>query len=131
MSELENKITTLEEKLARYEALNLSNLLLLDEYGSGRLIDLVAETAATLINAETVAIPMLSPDRLFVQYQHVYGKHKDAFHGLSLPVEKAGLCGWVLEHRKPILSNNLFDDPRVLKETAKTLGITCATVVPL
>ena len=41
------------------------------------------------------------------------------------------MCGWVLEHREPILSNNLYDDPRVLKETAKTLGITCATVVPL
>ena len=131
MGELDDKVTALEKKLARYEALSMSNRLLLDEYGSGRIIDVVAETAATLINAETVAIPMLSPDSHLVQYQHVYGKHKDAFQGLSLPVEKAGLCGWVLENRKPILSNNLTDDPRVLKETAKALSITCATVVPL
>ncbi len=131
MGELEDKIDALEKKLARHETLSLTKRLLLDESDTGRIIDVVAETAATLINAETVAVPMLSPDRHFVQYQHAYGKHKDAFHGLSLPVEKAGLCGWVLEHRKPILSNNLSDDPRVLKETAKKHGITCATVVPL
>lgn len=131
MGELEDKIIALEKKLARYEALSLSKRLLLDESDSGRIIDLVAKTAAMLINAETVAVPMLSPDSLFVQYHHVYGKHKDTFQDLSLPIEKAGLCGWVLENRKPILSNNLYDDPRVLKETAKALGITCATLVPL
>lgn len=131
MGELEVKITALEKKLARHEALSLSTRLLIDESDSSGIIDAVAETAATLINAETVAVPMLSPDSLFVQYQHAYGKHKEIFQGLSLPIEKAGLCGWVLENRKPILSNNLYDDPRVLKETAKALGITCATVVPL
>lgn len=67
------------KKLARYEALSLSNRLLLDESGSSRIIYIVAETAATLINAEPVAVPMLSPDSLFVQYHHVYGKHKNAF----------------------------------------------------
>jgi GAF domain-containing protein len=131
IAEYLDKIESLEKKLRRREELDLLKQQLLDQTDPRILIDVVAEAAARLINAETVAIPILTPDNLHVRYEHAWGKHKDIFLGLSIPVEKAGLCGWVLENRKAIFTNRLMDDPRVLRETAAALGINAAALAPL
>lgn len=124
-------IEALEKKLRKYQELDLIKRQLLGQEDTGRLLDMLAEAAARLINAETVAIPMLSADSRQVRYDHAWGRHMGAFKGISMPIEKAGLCGWVLENRRPILTNHLRDDPRVIKETAAALGINSAALSPL
>ena len=125
------EIESLEKKLRKYQELDLIKRQLLGQDDTGRLLDMLAEAAARLIDAETVAIPMLSADSRQVRYDHAWGRHKDAFKGISVPIEKAGLCGWVLENRRPILTNHLQDDPRVVKEMSAALGISSAVLSPL
>jgi GAF domain-containing protein len=127
----EKEIQDLKDKLEKYESLESNLLHFAEEPDPARLIDIVAQTAARMIRADTVAVPMLSPDNLEIHYGHVYGTNKEKLLSTRLPIEKAGLCGWVLENRKSILCENLIDDPRVLKDLAKELGYTTAVLAPL
>ena len=135
MEELQNsyerEIQDLKDKLEKYESLESNLLHFAEEPDPARLIDIVAQTAARMIRADTVAVPMLSPDNLEIHYGHVYGRNKEKFLSIRLPIEKSGLCGWVLENRKSILCENLIDDPRVSKDLAKELGYTTAALAPL
>jgi len=127
----ENGQDAVQERLKKCEALDGPILKLVSESDPHGLMTYVAETAASLIDAETVTLPTLSPDNLEVRYDYACGKHKDIFLGLSLPIERAGLCGWVIENRRAIMTDRLQDDPRVKKEMARELGITTALLVPL
>ncbi len=127
----EDTVSALKERIERLEAFEDLLLELAAESDYDKLMDMVARTAAAVINAETLVVPMLSPDRLEVRYDHVFGKHGGAFKHGVLPIDNAGLCGWVLENRRPILTNDLLEDPRVKKELAKALDIHSAIVVPL
>jgi PAS domain-containing protein len=135
MEELQNsyerEIQDLKDKLEKYESLESNLLHFAEEDDPARLIDIVAQTAAHMISADTVAVPILSPDNLEIYYGHVYGRNKEKFLSIRLPIENAGLCGWVLENRESILCENLIDDPRVSKDLAKELGYTTATLAPL
>ncbi|MGC2423233.1 MAG: GAF domain-containing protein [Nitrospirota bacterium] len=127
----EEEIQDLKDKLEKYESLESNLLHFAEEPDPARLIDIVAKTAARMIRADTVAVPMLSPDNLEIHYGHVYGRNKEKFLSIRLPIEKSGLCGWVLENRKSILCENLIDDPRVSRDLAKELNYTTAALVPL
>ena len=135
MEELQNsyerEIQDLKDKLEKNESLESNLLHFAEEPDPARLIYIVAQTAARMIRADTVAVPMLSPDNLEIHYGHVYGRNKEKFLSIRLPIEKSGLCGWVLENRKSILCENLIEDPRVSKDLAKELGYTTAALAPL
>jgi PAS domain-containing protein len=127
----EKEIQDLKGKLEKYERLESNLLHFAEEPDPARLIDIVAQTAAHMISADTVAVPMLSPDNLEIHYVHVYGRNKEKFLSVRLPIEKSGLCGWVLENREPILCKNLIEDSRVSKDLAKELDYTTAALAPL
>ncbi|HLB24956.1 MAG TPA: GAF domain-containing protein [Nitrospirota bacterium] len=127
----EREIVRLKDRLERYESLEAAQLLLVSEPDTDRLIELVAETAARLLDAETVAVPILSQDNLQVRYGHACGKNRDVFLGIVLPIEDSGLCGWSLDNRISILCPDLMRDPRVKKDLVKALGYSSAALAPL
>jgi PAS domain-containing protein len=127
----EKEIQDLKGRLEKYESLESDLLRFAEEPDPAALIDIVAQSAARIIRADTVAVPILSPDNLEIYYGHVCGRNKEKFLSIRLPIENAGLCGWVLENRESILCENLIDDPRVLKDQAKELGYTTAVLAPL
>ncbi len=96
-----------------------------------RLACVIAQTAARLIRADTVAVPLLSPDNLKIHYGHVCGRNSDKFPDAHIPVEKSGLCCWVMDNRKSILCENLAEDLRVSKDPAMKLGYNTAALAPL
>jgi len=96
-----------------------------------RRMELLAEAAARLVGAETLLIPVVSPDNREVLYPYGVGRLSGTFKGLNVAIENAGLCGWVMENRKPLVSNEVPEDPRVNRDTVKALGVTCAALAPL
>ncbi|WP_297528414.1 putative bifunctional diguanylate cyclase/phosphodiesterase [Thiohalobacter sp.] len=64
------------------------------------VLDLIAQRARQLINAETVLIPIL--DRACQQYTYRAGAGANVAEivGESLPLD-FGVCGWVWRHQKP------------------------------
>ena len=65
-----------------------------------KLLQLVAERAQRLIQAETLLIPILTPDCDEYTYRAGCGKNAEEIVGQSLPLE-FGICGWVWRNRRP------------------------------
>ncbi len=106
-------------------------MAILSELDTREVFRLITEKARLLINAETVAIPVISEDRSTITYEEASGKKRELLKGMSLPMSEGGLCAWVVEHRRPILTNSLWSDPRANKEVVKKLNVNEAIVVPL
>ncbi len=120
-----------ESCAGRMEAIEEAQRILASEPDPDAILDKLAGAAEGIINAETIAVALLSEDRKNVRYAHARGKYAETLESTVLPLTGAGLCGWVLRHKKPILSINLLDDPRVMREAAAEMGIHTALVSPL
>lgn len=66
----------------------------------GKVFEMVAERARTLIDSETLLIPLLDQNCEQYTYRAGCGKNADEIIGESLPLD-FGVCGWVWKHKKP------------------------------
>ncbi|WP_457555600.1 DUF835 domain-containing protein [Candidatus Pyrohabitans sp.] len=113
------------------EALQEVCMAILSELDTSEVFRLITEKARRLISAETVAIPVISKDRSTITYREASGKKKELLRGMSLPMSEGGLCAWVVENRRAILTNSLWSDPRANRDVVKKLRVNEAIVVPL
>ncbi len=70
------------------------------ELGLQKVLDLVAERARELIDAETLLIPILDRECSSYTYRAGCGRDADEIVGETLPLEY-GICGWVWRHKRP------------------------------
>lgn len=70
------------------------------ELGLDALFQLVTQRAQTLIQAETVLIPLLDEECQYYTYRAGFGKNAEEIVGESLPLD-FGVCGWVWRHKRP------------------------------
>lgn len=93
------------------------------------LLDLVANKARDLIQAESILIPMLNKERTHYQYRAASGKNAELILGQKFLV-RIGMCGWVLTKEIPLLfgegSEWLMD-----QKTQWEAGMQSALLVPL
>ncbi len=66
------------------------------------VLALVAETACQVVQAETLAVPMVDPDRRTFTYRAASGDHAALVLGHTFPIHE-GNCGWVIRTRRPLL----------------------------
>jgi diguanylate cyclase (GGDEF)-like protein/PAS domain S-box-containing protein len=103
--------TTHEEKIAQLEAqlrwredeialLREAVAAISSEMKLDVLLDLIAKQAQSLIQAETVLIPVVNHHANEYSYRAGVGKNVEEIVGESLPLE-FGLCGWVWRHKRP------------------------------
>lgn len=65
-----------------------------------KIFKIVSERARTLVQSETVLIPLLDENCETYTYRGGSGKNSDEIIGESLPLE-FGICGWVWKHKRP------------------------------
>ncbi|GMR17756.1 MAG: hypothetical protein BMS9Abin33_0149 [Gammaproteobacteria bacterium] len=65
-----------------------------------KVFEMVAERARSLIDSETLLIPLLDQDCEQYTYRAGCGKNADEIIGESLPLD-FGVCGWVWKHKRP------------------------------
>ncbi len=99
-----NYIRELERQLRQKDAelallIEIAEIVASEE-GLDAAFNTIAERVRTLLNAETVTIPLLSRDQSRYSYRAAAGLHAEELAGAELPIE-VGLCGWVLRNRKP------------------------------
>ncbi len=63
---------------------------------------LAAELARELIQAETLIVPILTPDRRAYIYRSASGKDADLIRGQRFNAD-VGMCGWVLSTQQPLI----------------------------
>jgi diguanylate cyclase (GGDEF)-like protein len=100
---IEQKLRAMEIELRRREAeiamLKEITEVIASEHSLPRVFDLVARRARELIQAQTVAIPILSGDQTAYTYRAAVGADAEELLDASLPID-IGICGWVLRHRE-------------------------------
>jgi len=93
--EQELRLREFEIELLKETADAVSSQLQLDN-----VLQLIAERARTLVEAETLLIPILNEDCSEYTYKAGCGKNADEIVGTTLPRDY-GICGWVWENRRP------------------------------
>jgi len=97
LKDLEHELRDRETEIALLsETVNVVN----SELDIETVFQLVTQRAQTLINAESVLIPLLDADCLQYTYRAGYGKNTEEIIGESLPLD-FGVCGWVWRHKRP------------------------------
>lgn len=76
----------------------------LDHAGSELTLQLLAERALNLLNADTVGISLINADRRTRSFAAVSGKHAEMLVGRRSPVYR-GLCGRVIRAGQPLIAN--------------------------
>ncbi len=105
---------SLQEKVSEIEFLQESFTEIGSELDLDKVFKIVSERARTLINADTLLIPLIDDDGQAYTYRGGAGVNADEIVGQSLPLE-FGVCGWVWKHKKPWwqgMLNELSDEEK-------------------
>jgi diguanylate cyclase (GGDEF)-like protein/PAS domain S-box-containing protein len=89
------------------------------QLGLDRILALVAEHARTLVNAETLLIPVVDDERKTYTYRAGSGRNATEIVGERLDLEM-GICGWVWRNQRPWWRgtlDELSEEERVRWET--------------
>jgi diguanylate cyclase len=109
---------TLQEKETEIDLLQQTFTEIGSELDLDRVFQIVSQRARSLINAETVLIPLLDENCETYTYRGGAGVNADEIVGESLPLE-FGVCGWVWKQKKPWwqgMLDELSDDEKNLWE---------------
>lgn len=79
-----------------------SSSSIISELELDRVLQLVAEKAQHLIQAETVLVPIISKSQSNYSYLAAIGNNADDIIGTEFSIH-VGMCGWVLVNEKPLL----------------------------
>ena len=94
-----------------------------------RILDQVADMARELIQADTLVLPLIDPERKEYVYRSASGKNAQRILGQSFPLS-VGMCGWVLSTEQSLLFGKehqwMMGAPTAWEE-----GMTSALLVPL
>jgi len=90
------------------DGLQRVSMAVLSELSLESALGLVAEAAATLTQADTASVSLLTDDDRMRTHVAAYGLAADALQGTSSPADTA-LHGWVIKSGDPLLVDNLRD----------------------
>ncbi len=105
----------LKERESEIELLQDTFKLVSSELNLEKVLNIIAERALHLVQAETLLIPILDDNNETYTYRAGAGKNADEIIGESLPLD-FGVCGWVWKHKKPWWRGALKD----LEENERT-----------
>jgi len=91
---------SLLEKESEIELLQQTFTEIGSELDLDKVFRIVAKRARALISAKTLLIPILDNNNETYTYQGGSGENADEIIGESLSI-KYGVCGWVLQHKRP------------------------------
>ncbi|MBP2681567.1 MAG: Serine phosphatase RsbU, regulator of sigma subunit, partial [Candidatus Krumholzibacteriota bacterium] len=86
------------------------------------LVALIMKIVKEALNVETVAILTYDKDKKNMIFEVARGKDRKDIQGLKIPVG-LGVVGWVAEKRRPVVINDVRNDPRYSRELEKKYGL--------
>ncbi len=75
---------------------------LVSELDVENVLALVADMAREVVQAETIAVPMIDEDQRTFTYLAASGEHAEMLRGQPFSIQE-GACGWVMKHQRPLL----------------------------
>lgn len=99
------------------------------EFDLNKLLQLVADSAREVIQAETLVVPIIDYENQQYTYYSSSGENAGIIKGKSFPMT-VGMCGWVLSNQQPLLFG-LGSDLPIGDKTAWEEGMQSALLVPM
>jgi len=93
------------------------------------LLQLVADSARQVIDAETLVVPIIDQGKNNYNYRSAAGKNAELIRNQSFPLQ-TGMCGWVLSNERPLLFG-INNDLPMGNKTVWEEGMQSALLVPL
>lgn len=125
-----NQLST-ERPVSRQQLSLLTEIsnAIVSELDLARVLDLVAEKTLSMVDAESVMIPMINEARDEYHYVAAAGENAETVLDNGFPID-VGMCGWVLTHERPLFFGQ--EQRFELNESAHwEAGQTSAVLVPL
>ncbi|QPJ64003.1 MAG: sigma-54-dependent Fis family transcriptional regulator [Candidatus Nitrohelix vancouverensis] len=97
------------------------------------LLGMVIDTASEIVGARNTSLLLISDDDQKLQFYQATGKNKGKLAGFEIPL-KTGISGLVAESGKPIISNDVQNDPRWYRKVSdivklKVNSIACFPII--
>lgn len=112
----------LAKKVRQLEFLSESARLLTSTLDFETLVALIMKIVKEALNVETVAVLTYDKDKKHMIFEVARGKDQEDLQGLKIPVG-LGVVGWVAEHKRPLVSNDIRKDPRYSRELENKFGL--------
>ena len=120
-----------QQRAAQLESLNTIAATISQVLDPDEVLNLVVHQAAELMEAETVAIPLLSEDGTRLIYAAAYGPLAAELAGRVKLLRDTGICTWVMRNQQGFYSDDLAVDEREGKEMKEALGLRTVISAPM
>jgi sigma-B regulation protein RsbU (phosphoserine phosphatase) len=112
----------LTKKVRQLEFLAESARLLNSTLDFENVVSLIMKIVQDALDTETVAILTQQKDKNKMVFEVAQGKEGKHLRGLEIPVG-LGIAGWVAEHKRPAIVNDVRSDPRYSPVLEKEFGL--------
>jgi sigma-B regulation protein RsbU (phosphoserine phosphatase) len=112
----------LRKRLNEVELLIKSSHALNSTLDLDRLLNVITRIVRDAFRVETASVLFLDSSGQNMVFQVARGKRGRQIVGLQIPVGE-GVVGWVAQHKKPLIVNDLRNDPRYSSVLEKTFGL--------
>jgi PAS domain S-box-containing protein len=125
-----NLYRSLSDRYIDLSQIHEAGMALIGELDLERLYKTISEWALELIGAETIAIPMIEPDKS-IKYVYALGRLASEMKDQSGKSIVGRLCEWVIKNDKAAIVKDALKDDRADKELARRMGVRTILVIPL
>lgn len=122
----------LEEERQIRRALVDSSIRLNSTFNLSELLQTIIQTATDLVAAEAGSLLIYYEARQELSFEVAAGETKKQIKTLRMPAN-SGIAGWVLENQKPVIVDQVHQDPRFSDAIDRALGFVTESLlaVPL
>jgi sigma-B regulation protein RsbU (phosphoserine phosphatase) len=120
----------LTKKVRQLEFLAESAELLNSTLDFESVVSLIMKIVKDALDAETVAILTYDKEKKHMIFEVAQGKEGKTLQGLEIPVG-LGIVGWVAEHKRPAIINDVRNDPRYSPVLEKEFGLSPQSIVSI
>ncbi|MBP2680341.1 MAG: Serine phosphatase RsbU, regulator of sigma subunit, partial [Candidatus Krumholzibacteriota bacterium] len=118
----------LTKKVRQLEFLAESARLLNSTLDFESVVSLIMKIVQDALDAETVAILTFDKEKKHMVFEVAHGKDGKRLQGLEIPVG-IGVVGWVAEHKRPAIVNDVRNDSRYSPVLEKEFGLKPQSIV--
>jgi len=113
----------------KFETLIELNALINSDYSESRtLLTRILESATRLTDGEASSLLLVSPETERLYFEISLGSKGEEVQKFSL-AKGEGIAGWVFEHNRSLIVNDVSSDPRFYSDIGKKVGFTTQRIL--
>ena len=113
----------------KFETLIELNGLINSDYSESRtLLTRILDSATRLTDGEASSLLLVNPETQRLHFEIALGSKGEDVRKFGLK-KGEGIAGWVFEHNRSLIVNDVNSDPRFFRDISKTVGFTTSRIL--